>query len=133
MLITLIFSFTHIPILMIILLFIIIIGVITLKGIGRWAIYLAILIFVGAVIIIFIYICSLSLNREFKLHSFYYWAPLLFTPSGVLVWKKTYKLTLVFDFCILSITLFRVVYLFLTLLIVRKFILKNKGPLRKAN
>nr|YP_010353002.1 NADH dehydrogenase subunit 6 [Archispirostreptus gigas]UOF70485.1 NADH dehydrogenase subunit 6 [Archispirostreptus gigas] len=104
-----------------------------------WLAYILFLIFLGALLVLFIYISTLAPNEKFLKTTYY---PLLLLP---LMWAfppqtPTKDSTLmemcfmpsmkIFSLPLLSMTLFMALYLFLTLMIISKITVFKEGPLR---
>nr|YP_009045971.1 NADH dehydrogenase subunit 6 [Engaeus sericatus]CDR98467.1 NADH dehydrogenase subunit 6 [Engaeus sericatus] len=158
--ISLIFSFLTHPLSMGITLLIQTIMICLLTGLFNpcfWFSYILFLIFLGGMLILFIYVASLASNETFKLHLF--WTTLLTVSlilSFCLLWSD--PLSLVTDFFFSSsetifqtkmnfsltstsalfstpsycLTSFMVIYLLFMLLVVVKIISLSSGPLRPS-
>lgn len=115
-----------------------------------WFSYILFLIYIGAVLVLFIYISTLASNEKFKFSwiTFILWIFILPPLSGLLFLTLPLQLehltpppsnsslethiSQVYDIPLPSVTSFIILYLLLTLLVVVKITSLNKGPLRKS-
>lgn len=104
-----------------------------------WLAYILFLVFLGALLVLFIYISTLAPNEKFIKLSYYPLLILFLTP--LLPHQKINKdITIIevdflpsiklFSLSLSIITLFIALYLFLTLIIISKITLFKEGPLR---
>nr|YP_010352911.1 NADH dehydrogenase subunit 6 [Macrolenostreptus orestes]UOF70316.1 NADH dehydrogenase subunit 6 [Macrolenostreptus orestes] len=104
-----------------------------------WLAYILFLIFLGALLVLFIYISTLAPNEKFMKMT-YYPLVLLFliiflppqkTPKDASMIDMDFLPSMkIFSLSLTLMTLFMALYLFLTLIIISKITLFKKGPLR---
>nr|UOF70433.1 NADH dehydrogenase subunit 6 [Tropostreptus hamatus] len=106
-----------------------------------WLAYILFLIFLGALLVLFVYISTLAPNEKFLKMSYY---PLLilvvmgifppsYTTKDISMTKTDFLPPMkIFSMSLSLMTLFMAIYLLLTLLIVSKITLFKEGPLRMS-
>nr|YP_009412987.1 NADH dehydrogenase subunit 6 [Vaejovis smithi]APW29079.1 NADH dehydrogenase subunit 6 [Vaejovis smithi] len=100
-----------------------------------WYSYIMILVFLGGMLILFIYVASLASNEFVKMKSFYWMMGLILfiIPIGDWIFiKSSYSVTKIYEnFPMSLITLFLASYLLITFIGVVKLVSMEEGPLRE--
>jgi len=113
----------------------------------RWFSYILFLVFLGGIIILFVYIRALASNEKFKFYStrtliqiiIIYFIPVYLILKIDNNFKKYNFISLneivfkLYSFIIIQITLITIIYLIITLIVIIKIIINYRGPLRSKN
>nr|YP_010352963.1 NADH dehydrogenase subunit 6 [Tropostreptus droides]UOF70446.1 NADH dehydrogenase subunit 6 [Tropostreptus droides] len=106
-----------------------------------WLAYILFLIFLGALLVLFVYISTLAPNEKFLkmsyspllLLTFMVFSPMIHTAKDTNVTSMNFLPPMkIFSVSLSLMTLFMAIYLLLTLLIVSKITLFKEGPLRMS-
>nr|YP_010352937.1 NADH dehydrogenase subunit 6 [Tropostreptus microcephalus]UOF70368.1 NADH dehydrogenase subunit 6 [Tropostreptus microcephalus] len=106
-----------------------------------WLAYILFLIFLGALLVLFVYISTLAPNEKFLkmsyfpllLLTFMVFSPTIYTAKDSNMTKMDFLPSMkIFSASLSLMTLFMAIYLLLTLLIVSKITLFKEGPLRMS-
>nr|YP_010352885.1 NADH dehydrogenase subunit 6 [Tropostreptus kipunji]UOF70199.1 NADH dehydrogenase subunit 6 [Tropostreptus kipunji]UOF70303.1 NADH dehydrogenase subunit 6 [Tropostreptus kipunji] len=106
-----------------------------------WLAYILFLIFLGALLVLFVYISTLAPNEKFLkmsyspllLLTFMVSSPTMYTTKDINMTEVDFLPSMkIFSISLSLMTLFMAIYLLLTLLIISKITLFKEGPLRTS-